>query len=119
MSPWLYQQRMTEENDERSRVCMCMYVSVHACAQGVRQESLHFQEATSSSFSLHIFQRCSNLFSLPSTCPCWSWVSNALQTVGSYLNEFIFHDKAKGIQMPTLTNTDTPRAGYYSSLYHI
>ena len=43
--------------------------------------------------------------------------SNPLQTVGSYLNEFIFRDKAKGIQMPTLINTDTPRT-CCTSLYH-
>lgn len=49
--------------------------------------------------------------------PVGGRVSNPLQTVGSYLNEFIFRDKAKGIQMPTLINTDTPRT-CCTSLYH-
>lgn len=107
---------MTEENNERSRVRMCVYVSGHVCTQGVKQEILHFR-GTALSFSFHIFRDVLVSPWLPSTRPCWWRVSSPLQTVGSYLNEFILSDKAKGIQMLTLISTDTPRTCYAS--YHI
>lgn len=80
-------------------------------AQGVRQEIFHFLE-TALWFSLSIFRDVLISPQLPPPRPCWRRVPNPLQTVGSYLNEFTFRDKAKGIQMPTLISTDTPRTCY-------